>query len=362
MRRMPDMDDTARTQAYASLRREYNDLRVVAGAGVEPSGFTLLAILRDEMYFLPAFLAHYRRLGIQRFVFLNDRSDDGSHEYLLRQPDTVVVQSERGYGDTVELPRSFPDRLIDFGIQYLWRAMLHDMFAHDRWAVQVDMDEFIRLPRGMTFQDIAAQLGRQGARAAWGVMLDVYPRDIATFAEREQSDRLDMSATWYFDGEQHLRLRKDRQPGTVHPGARARLYREYGIKWSSPAAGSRLGRRMYGLVWKAWQRRRPYNALQKPVLLKWEDNCYFRNSHYANLPASSRHLLPIQHFRFAGSLHRKIRTGLREKSYFLGSIDHRHLRELLHTMEERNGSFVYRKSRPVETFEDFVRTRNAFGL
>ena len=77
------MNSTTLTRAYASLRQEYNDLRLVSRKDVDPSGFTLLAILKNEIYFLPAFLNHYRRLGVQRFVFLDDRSDDGSFEYLL---------------------------------------------------------------------------------------------------------------------------------------------------------------------------------------------------------------------------------------------------------------------------------------
>ena len=202
------MDSATLTNANISLRREHNDLRVVAGADVDPSGFTLLAILRDEMYFLPEFLVHYRQLGVKRFVFLNDRSDDGSFDYLVKQPDTVVVESNRTYGETVELPAYLTNSIKHPRILYLWRAMLHDMFVMDRWALQVDLDEFIHLRRGMTFPDLAAQLEKQDVRALWGVMLDVYPKDIPDLADHEKSARLDLSATWYFDGEQHLRLRR----------------------------------------------------------------------------------------------------------------------------------------------------------
>ena len=65
---MPRFDNAERIEAYLSLRHAHDDLRVVYGADVPPSGFTLLAILRNEIFFLPAFLKHYRSLGIQRFV------------------------------------------------------------------------------------------------------------------------------------------------------------------------------------------------------------------------------------------------------------------------------------------------------
>ena len=47
------------------------------------------------------------------------------------------------------------------------------MFAMNQWALQVDLDELIRLPEGMTLQDLIERLERQKARAVWGIMLDV---------------------------------------------------------------------------------------------------------------------------------------------------------------------------------------------
>ena len=361
---MPRLDNVETTEAHLSLRRAHNDLRVVSGTDVPPSGFTLLAILRNEMYFLPAFLAHYRRLGVQRFVFLDDRSDDGSFEYLLQQPDTVVVASGRRYDYRVTLPSSMSGAFKDSQIEFLWRSILHDLFTQNRWALQVDLDEFIHLPRGMTFPDLVAQLDKHGARALWGVMLDVYPKDIATFAENAMSSRLDTSVTWYFDGEQHLRLRSHRAPKIVYPGARARLYCDYGLDKLYPVLGVRKHNRLYRLMRNAVFRRTPlrYNSIVKPALLKWSDDCYFKSSHYTNLPGSKFHLLPIQHFRFSGSLGQKMETALRENNHFLNSSDYRLLSELLRTMKEQNGSFLYRKSRPLESFEDLAETRNAVGF
>ena len=358
------MTSNALARALTALRCAHNDLRIVAGDDVNRSGFTLLAILRNEIYFLPDFLAHYRKLGVERFVFLNDRSSDGSFEYLLEQPDAVVVESGRTYGDKIEMPPSLAGRFKDPRMLLLWRSMLHEMFARDRWALQVDLDEFVHLPEGMTFQDLVARLEKQSARAVWGVMLDVYPKDIAELAAQKGAPRLDTSTTWYFDGERHLRLRWGQGPKIVHPGARARLYHAYGVDWLNSESGVSMGKVYREWLRKVFFNRKPpkYNSLVKPMLLKWKDDSFFKSSHQTNLPASADYLLPIQHFRFAGSLYGKVQTGIREKSYHRGSFDHRLLSELLRTMEERNGSFLYPKSRPLESFEDLARTQNAFGL
>ena len=358
------MGKSAPMETLVSLRQTHNDLRVVAGADVDPSGFTLLAVLRNEMYFLPDFLAHYRRLGVERFVFLNDRSDDGSIEYLCQQPDTVIVESGRTYGDMVEIPSTQANGIETVRILPLWRGMLHDMFALDRWTLQVDLDEFVRLPRGMTFQDLVARLEKRKARAVWGVMLDVYPRDIAAIAEQSQAARLDTAATWYFDGERHLRLRRKRRPRPIYPGARARLYHAYGVDKLYSALGVKAWKMKDRWLRAVWQGPQPYgyNALQKPTLLKWGDNCYFRSSHQTNLIASPNFLLPIQHFRFTGALYRKIHTALRENSYSNNSADHRLLSALLTTMEEQNGSFLYQKSQVLASFDDLARAGNAVGF
>ena len=360
----PLMNKVAVAERYVSLRCANSDLRVVAGGGVDPSGFTLLAVLRNEMYFLPHFLAHYRRLGVERFVFLDDRSFDGSREYLCQQSDAVIVESGRRYGEVVEMISPAGGKVRKIRMIHLWRSLLHDLFVPNRWAVQVDLDELVHLPQGMNFQDVVAQLDRRDARAVWGVMLDVYPKDIEELAGQEGTSRLDMTRTWYFDGEPHLRLRTNRRPRVIHPSARTRLYSEYGVNRLTHLSTSKRRRKTRHILGKILPGFEPltYNAIWKPVLLKWGRGCYFKNSHICNLSASSRYLFPIQHFRFTGSLYQKIQIGLRENSYHNDSADHRILSELLKTMKERNGSFLYPKSRPFDCFDDLSATRNALGL
>ena len=157
---------------------------------------------------------------------------------------------------------------------------------------------------------------------------------------------------------------RDQSPILIYPGARARLYSEYEVTKLYPKLGIRERKIKVPLLKKLSLRRMPlrYNAIWKPTLLKWDKYSYFKSSHDTNLSYSPNHLLPIQHFRFSGNLRRKIKIGLRKKNYYRNSNDYRLLLELLEIMEARNGSFLYRKSRLFETFEDFSSTRNSFGL
>ena len=53
------------------------------------------------MFFLAAFLDHYRRLGVDQFLILDDSSSDGTREFLSAQADCLVLSSDLGFGDPV---------------------------------------------------------------------------------------------------------------------------------------------------------------------------------------------------------------------------------------------------------------------
>ncbi len=341
-----------------------DDLRIISAPLLDDSQFTLCAVLRNEIYFLGAFLAHYRKLGVERFVLLDDGSTDGTLQLLLEQPDVLVVASDRRYGDQIDLPRPLGDILSNRRILYIWRALLLQKFTKNRWAVQVDLDEFIHLPPGMTFQDLGSKLDDEGAAAVWAVMLDMYPSSIADLVVHEGNTMLDPEADWYFDGQEHLSLQAGNTPRMVYAGARARLFQKFGIsrKYHEHGLGPKRSFLNHMKKTRFGRKVLDYNLVHKPVLTKWQDGGVFFNSHETNLPASQRFLLPMQHFRFTASLYGRVEMALAEKSYSSGSRDHVFLSMLLQEMEQRDASFLYRKSRLFRRFEDFTETLNAKGF
>lgn len=345
----------------------FDDLKVVSSHQPDPEAMTLCAVGRNEMYFLPAFLEHYRKLGIEQFAILNDRSTDGTTEYLLSQPDVVVFESNYRYGDEVDLPTDIADKMLAGRILYVWRTIFYDRFAKNRWAVQVDLDEFIHLPLGKTFQDIAQMLDDVGSSLAYGVMLDVYPETLSDLSSMADQREIDPAATWYFDAEPHLKLRAEKFPKIVHPGARARLYHTYGV--ARPYQKPHAPKPAYRIWWKRMKGSRfgtsiPfYNNLFKPVMAKWPDGAYFKSSHKTSIFGNDKILLPFQHYRFTGALYAKIEMALRENSYSAGSQDHQLLSKLLQNMQRReNATFLYRNSRVLHSFEDLQKSGVSIGL
>ena len=101
--------------------------KIIHGS-ISPNKLSAYCVVYNEMFYLPAFLDHYRSLGIEQFIFIDDGSTDESFAYLASQPDTVIAQPEMRYGavmvdmypaqlaalDGTEAPNSFSSMLQSY--------------------------------------------------------------------------------------------------------------------------------------------------------------------------------------------------------------------------------------------------------
>jgi glycosyltransferase involved in cell wall biosynthesis len=288
---------------------------------------SLCGVVHDEMYFLPAFFAYYRGLGVERFALLDDASTDGTREYLAAQPDCMVVTSDVRYFDNVGGQRAIQ----------AWRPALLDAFCRDQWSFFADADEFVALPDAAA--RVIASLERRGSASVWGVMLEMYPRDVA--ALRAAGGRpFDLGDEWYFDARPHLWVRPNwRKPLARYRGARARLLAENGIDASGGGAlgefGLRLG--LGGLV--------KVNQQSKVPLVRWSERHRFDGSHRVTPPPAVADILPIMHFKFTGDLSRKVAYALETRGYAGGSRQYDLMGRLLGRMEDGGRSFIGPRSR-----------------
>lgn len=146
----------------------------------------VVACMRNEMFMLPHFLAHYRKLGVECFIIADNCSDDGTLEYLEAQPDTIVFSVDTDYGNS------------NYGVA--WQQALLSTFRVNRWSLLADADEML-VYRGGADRPIlrmAEDLDAEGADAARIFMLDMYPAGPLSdatfksgdiFAEAGQVDR-----------------------------------------------------------------------------------------------------------------------------------------------------------------------------
>ncbi|MCK0096327.1 glycosyltransferase family 2 protein [Yoonia sp. F2084L] len=334
---------------------KYGDLSVASNDLRDRDAFTLVSLVHNEMYYLPAFLAHYRSLGVARFIFIDDQSIDGSDTYLAAQADVMVMRSPHRFGDVIEGDDAKPFGKRKVKMNTIWRQQLLRLFAMDRWALCVDVDEFIDLPKGRSFPDIAAKADKEKAALVWAVMLDMYPQNVTDLARMAEDETLDLDATWYFDGQPHLKPMPPDAPSELYAGSRARLLQDYALNHRAKP----LARH-----WARFRAKPPlhYNTLQKPSLVKWSATAVMNSPHVIHGLATSAMLLPMRHFRFTGETYRRISWALESGGYAGGSIEYRTLSALLGKMAKDKRSFCYDGSRLYQGFDDFAETGNALGL
>lgn len=181
-----------------------------AGEELGPRDIVLLCVTRNARVYLMSFLAHYRALGIVRFAFVDDRSEDGTREFLMEQPDVDLFASEQGFRDS------------EGGL--LWRDELLRRYGRNRWYVSVDSDEYLVFP-GSEGRPLAALIGdleRVGLARALAVMLDIYPED-ATSDELADGAAFPTIASPFFDGTGY-RVANEKFCTAVRGGPRDRLF------------------------------------------------------------------------------------------------------------------------------------------
>lgn len=162
-------------------------IRLPEGLG-DHSGVTAIVFVRNEMSRLTEFLDHHRRIGVGRFIVIDNLSIDGSPDFLHAQPDVILYRT----GD--------PFRRASSGMR--WKNVLIMRHAYGRWCLPLDVDEAFLYPGWETtpIDDFTAYLDGAGAEGIAAFMLDVYPRrlfaDTGEASPQSEYTHYDGDYTW----------------------------------------------------------------------------------------------------------------------------------------------------------------------
>lgn len=131
--------------------------------GVNTEELILICALKNDIEKIKEFMVHYRKRGIKQFVFLDNKSTDGTFEFLIEQEDATVYLCENTFS---------ADRKI------AWLNRLIAEYGMNRWYLMVDSDEFFTFlgDQKYTFADISKKADEKGYKRLWVVHLDVYPK------------------------------------------------------------------------------------------------------------------------------------------------------------------------------------------
>jgi len=153
------------------------DLQTPAGQAeaLLQQSLPIICVVRNEMLMLPHFLEHYRSLGIDCFLMVDNCSTDGTADYLLQQPDVVLYRAETEY------------RRACYGVA--WQQALLGNHCLGKWVVIADADELLVYPEWRTrlLADYLNDVEATGADALLTLMIDMYPRGSLVDADFSKS-------------------------------------------------------------------------------------------------------------------------------------------------------------------------------
>ncbi|MFM7333916.1 MAG: glycosyltransferase family 2 protein [Tabrizicola sp.] len=155
--------DHARQGGYRVFSTE-TEPAVPAVPGQAAKGrVVVFAVVFNGIDYLQPFLTHYRALGVEGFVIVDNGSTDGTREWLEGQADVVLHDQ----------PGSF--RASAHGVA--WINPLIQEHAQGRWALFVDIDEHLVFPgieQGRTLADLVDFAEAKGAGCFPSYMLDMF--------------------------------------------------------------------------------------------------------------------------------------------------------------------------------------------
>ncbi|WP_437352971.1 glycosyltransferase family 2 protein [Neorhizobium petrolearium] len=248
----------------------------------------LILLCHNDRKFLPSLLAHYRRLGVTRFICLDDQSSDGSLELLVGEPDVDVWVS--------------PVRYRDAKRGKLWREGLFARYGHNRWYLNIDADEYLVYPD--CFQrplpDLIKTLEARGDKRLAAPMIDLYPGgEVDAFAFDGRDETMPWEVATHLDGEGY-RMTYAKRYMSVEGGPRYRTF----------AADAEL---------------------MKYPLLYWDERCSFGVSIHQPTPFEWN-FVPVGgvllHFKFFADYKEKSQEAVADQQYFDGAREYKKILEV----------------------------------
>lgn len=127
------------------------------------SEIRLFAIMRNESLRLPHFLAYYKQLGVNRFFFIDNNSDDNSAKILLEQKNTHLFHTSETYVN-----------------HWYWMEHLLETYGKNHWCIVVDIDELFYYPNIdlVSIPKLIEFLEKNQFKAIRTFLLDMYSKEI----------------------------------------------------------------------------------------------------------------------------------------------------------------------------------------
>jgi hypothetical protein len=272
------------------------ELRVVQDntESIGKGDILLFCTLRNEAFRIPHFLEHYRELGVQHFVFVDNGSEDDFQRIVQGDEDVSVWYTEKSY------------KKSSFGMH--WLNHLLRKYGSNHWCVVCDPDEFMVFPYSdqRNLYELTGFLDGEHKRSFFCLLLDLYS-DVPVEDARYPADRDPVEVCSYFDSRGYVQaVNKKYFNVWVQGGPRRRLFFR-----NNPCSAP---------------------AVNKMPLVKWKWYYSYISSTHAmvprvlNIPHLSDYLAPtgcLLHFKFFSVLQEKAAEEQVRKEHFSDSLEYR---------------------------------------
>jgi len=281
--------------------------------------------VRDEVARMPHFLAHYRALGVNRFVVADNGSTDGTTALLAAEPDVHLFAADGSYREA----RGGQD----------WLDWLLNQYGAGHWCLVLDADELLFYPEieATPLRALCDALEREEVEALACMLLDMYGARPLGEVDYTAGQSFLASCPW-FDAAPYWRTESDSCPyHEVYGGVRQRVFYP---RWQRPDLTLSLTERLYNLGHRlppirrnariqSWRAKRPPNLAKVP-LVRWRRGLrYLASTHKISpvrLSAGSGLLL---HFKFLGDFRPKAAREAQRREYFDGASEYRRYASVL---------------------------------
>lgn len=252
----------------------------------------LFCVIKNDIEKIPFFMEHYRSLGVEVFVFMDNDSTDGTKEYLCGQQDTIVYSSKQEYSSARRVA---------------WLNRLIAMYGNNKWCLIVDSDEFVNYI-GSEEHDLTEVINKakqSNYSRIQGFMLDMYSKE-GLFQKNERDSFLAINR--FFDKSSY-QLKGSDKGLLIHGGPRKRIFKNNML-------------------------------LSKCPLFYFGKNDIVANSHYMVPAASVRSCLVgvvLCHYKFVDNADMtKIKEAVRKENYASNSEDYKKYLDVIQKEESLN--------------------------
>lgn len=226
---------------------------------IKPEEIIVFCCVRNEMLRIPYFLEHHRDIGVNRFMFVDNASDDGTVDFLLAERDVHVFFTEASYAKS------------RCGVD--WLNMLLARFGIGHWTLTLDADELLIYPNyeRVNLNVLVRYLESVRAEALGTFLLDMYSIKSIEDTDYTKGECF-TNACKYFDSDTYHQ--RDENGIPIRGGPRHRVF------------------------WKGKQNLKPSPVLRKFPLVKWRHGLSFTASTH-NMPGVNLASLTgvLQHFK-----------------------------------------------------------------